>query len=62
MKINVIKIDREEYIKVKIKADKWDNYIKGCRAGAAKTNNLSKAELSERNRRAAKVRWIKEKA
>lgn len=60
MKINVIKIDREEYIKVKTKADKWDNYIKGCRAGAAKTNSVDKKVLSDRNRRAVQVRWLKE--
>lgn len=59
MKINVIKIDREEYIKVKTKADKYDALCERWSAGAKKTNSLNKKELSERNRKAAKARWSK---
>lgn len=59
MKIKVIKIDREEYIKVKTKADKYDALRERWSAGAKKTNSLNKKELSERNRKAAKARWSK---
>lgn len=60
MKINVIKISREEYIEVKTKADKYDALRERWSAGAKKTNNITKTELSERNRKAAQARWIKE--
>lgn len=59
MKINVIKISREEYIEVKTKADKYDALRERWSAGAKKTNNITKAELSERNRKAANKRWSK---
>lgn len=60
MKINVIKISREEYIEVKTKADKYDALRERWSAGAAKTNNISKAELSARNRKAVQARWSKQ--
>ena len=60
MKINVIKISREEYIEVKTKADKYDALRERWSEGAKKTNNITKAELSERNRKAANKRWSKQ--
>lgn len=59
MKIKVIKIDREEYIEIKTKADKYDALRERWSAGAKKTNNISKAEMSARNSKAAKARWSK---
>ena len=59
MKIKVVKINREEYITLRTKADKYDALRERWSAGAKKTNSLNKKELSERNRKAAKARWSK---
>lgn len=57
MKINVVKISREEYIEIKTKADRYDALRERWSAGAKKTNNITKAEMAARNSKAAKARW-----
>lgn len=60
MKINVIKIERTEYIELKHKAEKYDALkTKRVEAGKKSANKLTKDERTERARHAAQVRWSK---
>lgn len=60
MKINVIKIDKTEYIELKHKATLYDERI-AKRSDASKrgANKLTKDKRTERARHAAQVRWSK---
>lgn len=60
MKINIIKIDRTEYIELKHKANKYDE-LKSAHVAAGKkaASSLTKEQRTERARNAAKARWSK---
>ena len=60
MKINIIKIDRTEYIEIKHKADKYDELKnKRVEAGKKSANKLSTEQRVDRARHAAQARWSK---
>lgn len=60
MKINVIKIDKTEYIELKTKAQLYDDLKTRRIAGGQKAaSRLTKEQRIARARNAAKARWSK---
>lgn len=60
MKINVIKIDKTEYIELKTKAQLYDELKTRRIAGGQKAaSRLTKEQRIARARNAAKARWSK---
>lgn len=60
MKINVIKIDKTEYIELKTKAQLYDDLKTRRIAGGHKAaSRLTKEQRIARARNAAKARWSK---
>lgn len=60
MKINIIKINKTEYIELKHKADKYDELLSKYKsAGKISADKLTKEQRTERARHAALTRWSK---